>query len=221
MLRCIPLFLAVASAVAANPPTAADRAAAVERLSSDALVNRLLEQSTADIQARHYQAALDKATQAEKIRPADPAILNTKGASLVELHRFDEAAKALDAAVAADPKAFAPQFNQAEMLALQKKYADAALQFALLQSRFGSLPRIKYNLYLMNALAGRRDDALAALLLMRYPADGIAWYYAQAADCLLSGKRAEAKKLLTAAAAIHKDEDSTYRDSLVAAGLLK
>jgi len=221
MLRCIPFFLAMVSAVAANPPTTSDRAAAVERLSKEALVNRLLEQSAADIQSRHYQAAFDKATQAEKLRPNDPVILNIKGAALVELRRFDEAAKALDAAVAADPKAFAPQFNQGEMLSLQKKYADAALQFALLQSRFGPIPRIKYNLYLTNALAGRKDDAIAALLLMRYPEDGIAWYYAQAADCLLSGKRTEANKLLTAAAAIHKDEDNTYRDTLVAAGLLK
>jgi Flp pilus assembly protein TadD len=221
MLRCIPFFLAVATAVAANPPTAADRAAAFERLSKDALVERLLEQSAADIQSHHYQAALDKATQAEKIRPADPGILNTKGAALVELRRFDEAAKALDAAVAADPKAFAPQFNQGEMLSLQKKYADAALQFALLQSRFGPLPRIKYNVYLMNALAGRKEDAIAALLLMRYPEDGIAWYYAQAADCLLAGKPAEAKKLLATAAAIHREEVSAYRDTLVNAGLLK
>jgi Flp pilus assembly protein TadD len=221
MLRCILLLLVIASAAVAAPATAPDREAAYERLHNEALASRLLEQSAADIQDRHYQAALDKITQAEKIRPADPEILNTKGATLVELHRFDEAAKLLDTAIAADPKAFAPQFNQAEMLALQKKYADAALQFTLLQSRFGSLPRLKYNIYLMNALAGRKDEATAALLGMRYPQDGIAWYYAQAADRLLSGHPAEAKKLLSAAKAIHADEITSYRETLTAAGLLK
>ncbi len=220
MHRRLPfLFLLILAAGAIAAPS--DRETALHRIQNEALVAKLLEQSAADLKAHDYAAALKKAEAAEALQPGNSIILNTKGAALTELKRYDEASLALDAALAADPTAFAPQFNQGEILALQKKYSDAAVQFSILQSRFGPLPLIKYKLYLCYALSGQKDRATAARLALRYPEDGPAWYFAQAVDRLQSGDRRTALRLIAAAEAIHDEDASTYRDSLRESNLLK
>jgi len=221
MLRRILFSLIFAtSALAADVPGDKDRQAAFERLSNEALATKLIDQAAADIKVGHYEAALKKSEAAEAIRPNDPAILNTKGAALLELKRFSEAGKAFDVATELDPNAFAPQFNKGEMFTSQKKYSDAAVQFAVLRSRFGDLPLLKYEIYLCYALQGQKDLAEDALLAMRYPADGAAWYYAHAVDQIQSGNRKEGRRLISAAEAIHSDDLENYRDSLRDAGLL-
>lgn len=218
-LLLLALTLA-ASAAAADSPGDTGRKAAFDRLRNDALATKLLDQAAEDIKARHFEAALKKSEAAEAIRPDDPAVLNTKGAALTELKRFDEAAKALDAATAADPSAFAPQFNKGDLLTRQKKYSDAVVQFSVLKSRFGDLPLLKYELYLCYALQGQKELATDALLALRYPEDGAAWYFAHAADQLQAGKKKEARQLIAAAEAIHAGDTGNYRDSLHESGLL-
>ncbi|MDD5198882.1 MAG: tetratricopeptide repeat protein [Terrimicrobiaceae bacterium] len=220
MRRCIPYLLALASAAAA-PAGAVSRDEAFARLRDEARVAKLEEQSADDVKNHRYEVALKKAIEADALRPGNPIILNTKGAALTELGRYDEATKALEAAVAADPQAFQPQFNQGEMLSLQKKYSDAAVQFTVLLSRFGAIPIIKYKIYLCYVLTGQKNLASDALRTMRYPEDGAAWYFAHAVDRLQAGQRSEALRLLAAADAIHHEEAQTYRDTLRGTGLLK
>lgn len=223
MRHLAPLLLAFATLAHAQPgsPAPAGRDAAYERLRDQELFSKLIEQAGDDLKKRHYQAALKKADAAEKLAPGNAEALNAQGAALVELKRYDEAAKALDAAVAADPNSLPPRYNQAEMLAMQKKYADAAAEFGRLETQFGILPLLKYKIFLCKLLAGDADDAADELRRMRYPEDGAAWYFAFIADRLKAGQRGEAKRLLTAAKAIHGDETATYLESLQESGLLK
>jgi tetratricopeptide (TPR) repeat protein len=217
------LLLAFATLAQAQPatPAPAGRDAAYERLRDQELFSKLLEQTGNDLKKRHYQAALKKAEAAEKLAPGNAEALNAQGAALVELKRYDEAAKALADAVAADPNSLPARYNQAEMLAMQKKYDDAAADFALLETQFGPQPLIKYKIFLCKLLAGDTDDAETALRRMRYPEDGAAWYFAHVADRLKAGQRGEAKRLLSAAEAIHGDETATYLETLQESGLLK
>jgi predicted Zn-dependent protease len=213
-------FATLARAQSASPAPA-DREAAYERLRDQELFSKLIEQAGDDLKKRHYQAALKKAETAKKLAPGNAEALNAQGAALVELKRYDEAAKALAAAVAADPNSLPPRYNQAEMLAMQKKYADAAAEFGLLETQFGPQPLLKYKIFLCKLLAGDTDDAAAELRGLRYPEDGAAWYFAHIADQLAAGQRSEAKRLLAAAKAIHGDETITYLESLQESGLLK
>jgi len=222
-MRLCVLFLLASSALAAaqSASTLAGRDAAYERLRDEERVTKLVEQVSDDIGKRRLAAALKKAEAAVALTPGNSAALNAKGAVLVELKRYDEAAKVLAAAVANDPQNFPAQFNQAEILSLQKKYAEAGEQFAALKSHFGDLPVLKYKIFLCDLLGGREEDAREALRDLRYPSDGAAWYFAHIADDLKVGNRAEAKKLLAAAEAIHGDETFTYRETLEDIGLLK
>jgi tetratricopeptide (TPR) repeat protein len=220
MRRLLPFFLLAASAVAA-PSDAASRRAALDKLTREARVATLISLSADDIQNRRFAEALRRADEALKIEPGNAVALNTRGAALTELRRFDEASKALAQAAAAAPEAFAPRFNQGEILSLQKKYLEAAEHFTRLEERFGPMPILKYKLYLCYALAGKSDLASQRLADMRYPMDGPAWYFSHAVDLVQTGKPADAKKLVAAALAIHGNEANTYRDTLVENGILK
>lgn len=214
MRRCLALLLLAATAAVAAPTPPADRDAAFERIQRDARASRLLDLAADDIKNKRLDAALAHALEAEKLRPNDAAVLNTKGAALTELRRFDDARVALEAALVADPNGFAPQYNLGEILALQKRYSDAAVHFTVLESRFGALPLLKYKIYLCHALGGNTERAAERLRQMRYPEDGAAWYFAQAVALAQAGKKREARELVAAAAAIHPKEVDTYRDTL-------
>ncbi len=221
MRRLLPYFLTLASALAAPPPGEADREAAFARLTAEARVTTLLDQSAADIKDRRYELALQRADAALALSPGNPIALNTRGAALTELGRYDEARRTLDEAIKASPDAFPPRFNQGEVIFLEKKYLEAAGHFADLETRIGPAPILKYKLYVCYALAGKTDLAAQMLGRMRYPEDGAAWYFAFAVDRLRSGRAADANELIRAAEAIHPKDSSTYRDTLVESGLLK
>lgn len=221
MRHLLPFFLFAATAVAASPADDAARRDALDRLSKEARTETLLLLSAEDIKAHRYDQALKRADEALVLSPGNAVALNTRGAALTELRRYEEATKVLESAAAAAPEAFAPQYNQGEVLFLQKKYPEAAEHFANLQLRFGQTPILKYKLYLCYALSGKKDLAAQRLKIMRYPADGAAWYFANAVDLLQTGRAAEARRLVAAAESIHEDETVTYRDTLVEAGLLK
>jgi tetratricopeptide (TPR) repeat protein len=217
MRLCV--LILIGTAATAFPQNARD--AAYDKLRNDVRATKLVEQVSEDLKAHRYEAALKKADEAATLRPGDSVTLNARGAALSRLRRFGEAETALKAAVTADPKAFPPQYNLAEMLYLQKNYLDAVSALTSLQNRFGAQPLIKYDIYVCSALGGLKEQTADALAAMRYPQDGAAWYYAQAVDRLLAGKKAEAKRLMKIADAIHQEDAQPYRDTLVDVGLIK
>lgn len=217
-MRLCALILA-ATAFAAFAETQRDQN--YDRLRDDSLASRLIEEVADDISMHRYEDALKKADTAAALRPGNAVALNARGAALSRLRRFGDAEAALKAAVTADPKAFPPRYNLAELLYLQGRYLDAIAELLSVQSSFGPLPLVKLDIFLCYALADRKQEAAASLAELRFPQDGAAWYYAQAADRLLAGKTAEARRLMKVADAIDKDDAQPYRETLVDFGLIK
>lgn len=212
------LLLAAAGPLAAEPVPAAD--AALDRIQNEARVDRLLELAAGELREKRLEAALRHIEEAAAVRPNDPVILNTKGAILIEMRRFPEARTVLGQAVAADPASFAPQYNLGEILALEKKYAEAAEHYKGLEARFGDVPLLRFKIYICARQAGKTDEARERLLTLSYPGDGAAWYFAHAVDQLDRKHRAEARRLIAAAEAIHPKDSETYHQTLKDADLL-
>jgi tetratricopeptide (TPR) repeat protein len=197
------------------------RNAAYERVRAEGEVNLLLNQCSKFQKERQYDQALKAAEKAVSLAPKNAIALNAKGAVLTQMRRFDEARKIFDEAISIDPNGMPPQFNEAEILSMEKKYSEAAIAFHALTARFGTLPVLKFKVYLCYALAGEESHAAEALAQIAYPADGPAWYFAQAASQLLSHNEADAHRLLTTGSAIYPDGGDEYLDSLHDSGLLK
>jgi tetratricopeptide (TPR) repeat protein len=214
VLACLLLSAALAWA---DPP----RNAAYERVRSESELNLLLDQCAKFQKEHRYDQALKAADHAVSLAPKNPLALNAKGAVLTQMRRFEEARKIFDEAIAIDPDGLPPQFNEAEIFSMEKKYAEAAIAFHALTARFGSVPVLKFKVYLCYALAGEGDHAAEALAQINYPADGPAWYFAQAASQLLSHNNAEGRRLITTGSAIYPDEGDEYLESLHDSGLLK
>ena len=195
--------------------------AAYERVRNEGEVNLLLDQCSKLQKEHRYDQALNIADKAVSLAPKNAFVLNAKGAVLTQMRRFDEARKIFDEAIAIDPAGLPPQFNEAEILAMEKKYSEAAIAFNALTARFGNLPVLKFKVYLCYALAGEESHAAEALAKIDYPADGPAWYFSQAASQLLSHKDAEARRLIATGNAIYPDEGDEYLQSLHDTGLVK
>lgn len=195
--------------------------AAYERVRAENELNLLLDQCSKFQKEHRYDQALKAAEKAVSLAPKNSVALNAKGAVLTQMRRFDEARKIFDEAIAIDPDGLPPQFNEAEILAMEKKYSEAAIAFNALTARFGTVPVLKFKVYLCYALAGEKTHADDALAQINYPADGPAWYFAQAASHLLSHDKAESRRLLATGSAIYPDEGDEYLESLHDSGLLK
>lgn len=221
-MRALLLALLVAaSSLQAADPAPVDRNAAYERVRDSGKVAILVERAGTELSRGRDEAALAAASEAVELAPKNPDALNTKAAALIKLERYSEAEPLLEEALAINPDHFDAQFNRAEALFLQGKYSDALAEFRLLFTKYPSRPVLKFKLYLACHMAGRDDLASEVLRTLRFPSDGVAWYYAQAADKLIANDPRAAKKLLKTARAIHPDEAPRYDEALTDAGLLK
>ena len=83
------------------------------------------------LHAKHlYFDALQKLKDAEALAPTNPLIFNIRGSIYTGLRDFEKAKEAFEQAHKMLPDAFEPDFNLAELLYVQEKYADAETAFA-------------------------------------------------------------------------------------------
>lgn len=193
----------------------------LEVIENDARLQRLLRQAADAVAAQNFEEALALTDEAIVISPDSADALNTRGAALLHLKRFDEGREVLQRAVENAPDAFAPNFNLAEIYFLQGDYAEAAFNFRVLAGRFGATPLLKFKLVISYLLAGYPEQARTVLRDIRFPADGPGWYFAHAAMSASEGGRAKAKRLSHTATVIHGEEARLYEQALIDSGLLK
>lgn len=221
-MRALSLALIFAlSSLQAEEKAPVDRNAAYERVRDTEKLGMLIERAGTNISDGKSEAALADATLAVELEPENPSALNAKAAALIDLQRYDEATPLLEEALRNDPDHFPALFNRAEVLLLQRKYSDAAVEFRMLYSKFPNNPLVKFKVYLSYHLAGRDDIAHDVLNSLRFTFDGPAWYYAQAASKFIANDPRGARKLIRTAKAIHPEDAGRYEEALEEAGLLK
>lgn len=214
------IALSAATIVAAEPTLTRDEA--FRQIQSEATAQSILLEASSDLEAKRYEDALAKldALPAEQVG-ADPALLNARGAALVQLGRDDEARTVFNEVLQLDPTFFPARFNQGEILFQEGKYDEAAAHFLIMAQQSGPNPLLKFKLFLSYLLAGNDLRADTALRDIRFPLDGPAWYFAQAAEQFQSGDIDAGQRLTQTARTIHKDDATSYVESLEDAGLLK
>jgi tetratricopeptide (TPR) repeat protein len=200
---------------------ALSRNEAFRKIQAEASGREIVAKASDELDAKRYDAALTLLDSVPgALRDADPALLNARGAALVHLNRIDEAATAFQQSLQIDPTFFPARFNVGEVLFQQEKYAEAASHFRGMINDSGNNPLLKFKLYLCLLLAGNETSADFALRNIRFPLDGPAWYFAQAASQASQGEKSKARDLAVTGRKLHPDEAASYAESLADAKLL-
>jgi len=220
ILRFLPLLLLAFALPGAHAETSEPLNKSFREVRANERFANLIKKMADAMKAHDYEKALAITEEALQIRPDDPEAQNCRAAALIELGRYDEARELLTRLTEENPKQFPAAYNLGEIMFLQGDYETASRYFATLVGRFGSLPVLKYKVFLATLLSGKTELAQHLLKNFRFPADGEAWYFAHAAMALKEGNRSEARRLMAAAESIHSDEVDSYKDALIDAKLL-
>jgi tetratricopeptide (TPR) repeat protein len=171
--------------------------------SSSARINELLvDEAVADLQGKKFDAALSKLLEAEKSDPGSAVVLNLLGAAYTKKKDYATARSYFEKSLARQPSFFPPAFNLGELLFLEVRYPQALDAFSKLLAADPDNELLQFKVVLCLILADRHDDAEKQLRRMRFPGQGPAWYYAQAAFRMNEGHRRQAWELLTCAQVI-------------------
>ncbi len=213
-------LLAQPTPEAATSPTLT-RNEAFRKIQSEVNVRQALEKTSDDLDAKRFDAALARieALPAD-VRDSNPSLLNARGAALVQLDRIDEASAAFNQVLQIDPTFFPARFNIGEILFQQGKYAEAATHFRTMINNSGENPLIKFKVYLSYLLSDNEVSAEYALRNIRFPLDGPAWYFAQAASEARQGNNRKARELSATGRELHPDDSVSYVESLEDSQLL-
>lgn len=130
---------------------------------------------------RDFPAALKALDEADKIKPDLPESLNLRGAIYAEQHDFDRARDTFEKALKAQPTAFLPKFNLAEILLMQKKPAEARAAFQDFRVTGANRELVQFKIVLTYLMEHNDAGAQAALREMKFPGDTAAYYFANAA----------------------------------------
>lgn len=183
-------------------------------LPSSARANELLvDEAVADLQEKDFDAALRKLLEAEKSDPGSAVVLNLLGAAYTKKKDYATARSYFEKSLAHQPSFFPPAFNLGELLFLEGRYPQALDAFSRLLAADPDNELLQFKVVLCLMLADRDDEAEKLLRRMRFPGQGPAWYYAQAAFQMNEGHRRQARELLTCAQVIFPKETSLYDET--------
>ena len=142
---------------------------------------RALESAASAYATRHFTVALDKLDMADQIHADVPDTWIMRGAIYAEQHAFEKAADAFEKANKLNPGDFWPPYNIAELLLVQKKYAEAEGAFEKLSVYQGHEELVQFKIVFADVMQGKKDDAKKVLDTMKFPSNTPAYYFANAA----------------------------------------
>jgi tetratricopeptide (TPR) repeat protein len=128
-----------------------------------------------------FTTALKKLDDADQIAPNLPDTWSMRGAIYGSEKDYDKAQHAFENAARLNPGDFWPPYNLAELLLVEKKYAQAADAFSKLEVYSGHEELVQFKVVFADLLAGKPDAAKPVLDAMKMPSDTPAAYYAQSA----------------------------------------
>jgi tetratricopeptide (TPR) repeat protein len=209
------LILAVSGPVFATQETGPSKAA----MAAGTAYLRALESAASAYAGRDFSTALDKLDLADQIQPNIPDTWNMRGAIYADQHAFEKAEDAFEKAGQLDPGDFWPPYNIAQLLLMQKKYAEAAKAFQSLMVYQGHEELVQYKLVFADLLQGKSDDAKKVLDAMKFPSDTPAYYFAHAAWGYARKDQKDGNYWTNAGVKIFGTEPCiAYYDALVGAG---
>ena len=164
-----------------------------------------LEVARQSFQAENFSATHAALDRFEKTNKPTAESLDLRGCAYMEQGKFDEAAKAFEAAHNASSAAFAPRIHAGDLLLRQKKFPEARDIYETLLKEKNILisnERLRFGVLMTYLGEHNEQGAQNALQRIGFPTQTPAYYYAQAAWGFAHGKDGEAKKWISAAAKI-------------------
>jgi len=174
IVTAIPLTSATSHAVQESGPSQAAMKAGPAYM-------RALESAASAYATRHFSVALEKLDMADQIQADVPDTWNMRGAIYAEQHAYEKAADAFEKANKLNPGDFWAPYNVAQLLLMEKKYAEAVAAFDKLSVYRGHEELVEFKLVFANVLQGKMDEAKRVLDTMKFPSDTPAYYFANAA----------------------------------------
>jgi len=188
-------FFILAVLLAVARPASAQSAGPETSLKNKALIQGAL----ADIDAKKYDAALEKLQVAVQSLPDDPFVLNLLGAAYTKKKDYATARGYFEKSLVLQPDSFPPKFNIGELLFLQRQYPEARAYFEKMREADRRNELLQFKVFLCLLQMGDKDAAARTMKGIKYPGDTPAWYYAQAAWESKNGNTRKALEYLTAA----------------------
>lgn len=176
---------------------------------TQALIDGALE----DFEKKKYDEALTKLDEAEKLEPNSPFILNLKGAAYTKKQDYTAAKDCFEKSLEKDPSFFPSVFNIGELLFLQKQYPQALEYFARMLNSAPGNELLQFKVVLCLLKTEQREDAEKLVSRMRYPGEGPAWYYSNAALLIKEGNKRKASEYLASAKQFFPDKISLYSET--------
>ncbi len=181
--RNFPITLAIFLAAAIPLPMFAVQPAAPSKaaLAAGMPYLRALADAGVAYANRDFAKALDELDLADQIQPDVPDTWSMRGAIYAEQHAYEKAGDAFEKAGQLNPGDFWPPYNLAQLLLMQKKYAEASAAFQRLTVYGGHEELVQFKIVYADLLAGKPNDAKPVLDAMKFPSDTPAYYFAHAA----------------------------------------
>ncbi len=173
----------------------------------------LVDGALQDFEKKKYDEALEKLKEAEKITPDSAFIYNLLGAAYTKKQDYNSAKAAFEKSLGIDPNFFPSVFNIGELLFLQKQYPQALEYFARMLDSAPGNELLQFKVVLCLLQTGQVDDAKKVVSRMRYPGEGPAWYYANAALESHAGNKRKSLEYQASAKTFFPDKTSLYTET--------
>lgn len=188
------------------------------RTQTDSPAQKLVNDALVDFEAKKFDDALKKLQEAEALDPQSAFILNLIGAAYTKKQDFPAAKSYFEKSLELSPGFFPSVFNLGELLFLQKQYAQALEYFANMLNRDPGNELLQFKVVLCLLMTDQMEDAEKLLARMRFPGDGPAWYYSQAAVAFKKGQKGKSREIQATAHTLFPGKVSLYDETFADLG---
>lgn len=188
------------------------------RAQTESPAQKLVNEALVDFEAKKFDDALKKLQEAESLDPQSAFILNLIGAAYTKKQDYPAAKSYFERSLDASPGFFPSVFNLGELLFLQKHYAQALEYFANMLNRDPGNELLQFKVVLCLLMTDQMEDAEKLHGRMRFPGDGPAWYYSQAAVEFKKGRKGKSREIQTTARTLFPDKVSLYDETFADLG---